>query len=124
MDADQSVRNTSLPSELVEKTQSDVSQRIPQAESMQRGDNVPEPMKTYLAGYIDAHYELKEELQTLAKLMQQFDTELRECRPPMCYECGAELGAEWEEQEQAAMENDSRPADCPECGENPLPPVK
>lgn len=42
---------------------------------------------------------------------------------PECNECGELLGDEWREAEAEAKEKDEHPAPCPNCGENPLPPV-
>ena len=42
---------------------------------------------------------------------------------PTCYECGEELGEGWPHRNQRAEERGDNPADCPHCGENPLPPV-
>lgn len=109
-----------LPSEIADNVRSDVAKRIPQTESLRRGNNIPGGMDTYLAGYIDAHYQIKDELETLKTLLQEFDRELRDLRPPKCYECGHTLGDEWRKEDDF---DDEDPADCPNCGENPLPPV-
>jgi glycosyltransferase involved in cell wall biosynthesis len=42
---------------------------------------------------------------------------------PRCFECGATLGEGWRQADAQAKENENHPADCLECGENPLPPV-
>lgn len=43
--------------------------------------------------------------------------------PPNCGECGEALGRSWQVADAKAMERGANPADCPHCGENPLPHV-
>lgn len=112
-----------LPTDVASNVKSDVAKRIPQMEALRRGDNIPSGMDGYLAGYIDAHYEIEDDLESLVTLLEQFDQELAELRAPTCYKCETELGAEWREANQQADDEGTMPADCPRCGENPLPPV-
>ena len=112
-----------LPSDVVQNKKADVSKRIPQLESLRRGSNVPNGMDMYLAGYIDAHYELEGDLESLLTYIDQFDQELRDLRFPTCHQCGQELGEDWRHRDKHTKEEDEHPADCPNCGENPLPPV-
>lgn len=121
-DAD-SIESSAVPSELVNMVWGDVSNRISVIESLRDGQNLPPEMDAYLAGYIDAHSNFKTELKTLMTVMKQFDEELREYRPPTCYNCGSQLGDEWQTRNENAKDNDEHPADCVTCGENPLPPV-
>jgi len=102
-----------LPTKVAKNTKSDVSKRIPQMESLRRGSNIPSTMDSYLAGYIDAHYQVKDDLESLITLLEQFDRELEDLRSPTCYECGSVI--------EEPLDDDT--PECPECGENPLPPV-
>lgn len=108
-------RDRLVPTDLAGNTLTDVAKRIPQMESLRRGSNVPSGMDSYLAGYIDAHYQVKDDLDSLESMLRQFDQELRRLRPPTCYECGHVI-------EDESVIDDGSP-ECPECGENPLPPV-
>jgi hypothetical protein len=47
---------------------------------MRRGSNIPSGMDMYLAGYIDAHYQFKDELDTLESTTEPFDSEVRDAR--------------------------------------------
>jgi hypothetical protein len=42
---------------------------------------------------------------------------------PTCANCGETLGEDWRHRDKHAHEKGEQPADCPNCGENPLPPV-
>jgi cell division septum initiation protein DivIVA len=44
-------------------------------------------------------------------------------RVPECHNCGAPLGEQWREDQEKAKRHGAVPAACPQCGENPLPPV-
>lgn len=42
---------------------------------------------------------------------------------PACANCGTDLGGEWRDANRKARRDGEHPADCPECGGNPLPRV-
>jgi hypothetical protein len=42
---------------------------------------------------------------------------------PVCSNCGETLGEDWRHRDKHAKKAGEHPADCPNCGENPLPPV-
>jgi primosomal protein N' len=44
-------------------------------------------------------------------------------RVPECHHCGAPLGEQWHEDQEKAKQHGTVPAACPQCGQNPLPPV-
>lgn len=108
-------RDRPVPTDVAGNTRSDVAKRIPQMEQLRRGSNVPSGMDSYLAGYIDAHYQVKDDLDRLESMLRQFDQELRQLRSPTCYMCGSVI-------EDESVLDDGSP-ECPECGENPMPPV-
>lgn len=112
-----------LPSEVADSVRSDVCERMAALESIRSGANTPSDMETYTNGCIDAYTEIESELERLVALLREFDRELREYRPPRCDNCGTVLGDEWQARDSEAKEVGEHPADCPECGENPLPPV-
>lgn len=122
-DREQSNEENMLPSNIVSEMKSDVTTHISQVESLQTRENIPNAMQLYLAGYIDSQNRCREQLEELEQLMKSLDNELIERRPTTCYNCGYELGELWETRNEKAKENNVHPADCPDCDENPLPPV-
>lgn len=112
-----------FPSNLVSELKTDIAKHIEEVESMQSRGNVPNAMELYLAGYIDAQYRCQDKLAELEMVMKRIDEELVDLRPATCFNCGYELSDLWETRNEKAKENNTHPADCPECGENPLPPV-
>lgn len=123
VDGDGETSASEFPSNIVSEVKSSVTEHISEVESMQTGEHVPNAMELYLAGYIDSQYRCKNKLEELHELMKHFDEELIELRPRTCYNCGYELGELWETRNEKAKENNTHPADCPECSDNPLPPV-
>ena len=69
-----------VPSDIPRNKRADVNKRLVQAEKMRRGSNIPSGMDMYLAGYIDAHYQFKDELDTLESTTEPFDSEVRDAR--------------------------------------------
>lgn len=59
-----------------------------------------------------------EHARVVAKMLSQ---EVEE--KPICYNCGKTLGEDWRHRDKHAKKEGEHPADCPNCGENPLPPV-
>lgn len=112
-----------LPTDVITESLSNLTDKQVVISTLRSGDNLSSDMDAYLAGYIDAHNDFEETLQTIKTQLSTFDSELRKHRPITCYNCGAELGDEWRTNQDHAKETSTHPADCTECGENPLPPV-
>jgi len=110
-----------MPTTVIETLKTDVATRINDARLLQQGDNTPADMDTYLAGYIDAHRELKSRLKRVESRVEEFDHELCDLRQPTCYQCGTTLPPDWDSEPEHT--DDDNPATCPDCGDIPLPPV-
>jgi DNA-directed RNA polymerase subunit RPC12/RpoP len=120
--ADAQDQNHTLPTDVLESVRRGVSKRVPQMESLRRGNNVPSGMDMYLAGHIDAHQQIADEIDRAGAAMRVFDRELRDRRPATCAECGKEIHEHIPELEGEEADMGGTPK-CPHCGENPLPAV-
>jgi len=72
--------NRPVPSDIPRNKRSDVNTRVVQVEKIRRGSNIPSGMDMYLAGYIDAHYQFKDDLSTMESTIEPFDSEVRDAR--------------------------------------------
>jgi len=54
---------------------------------------------------------------------EQGEQEQEDEDAPECYECGHTLGETWRDANEVAKQHGRHPAACPQCGQNPLPPV-
>ena len=120
---DEPEHTDTLPTDVVTEFLTTATNKQTVINTLRSGDNLSSDMDAYLAGYSDAYTDFEKTLETLQERLSEFDPEIRSNNPITCYNCGAELGEEWRAKQKDAKETNTHPADCPECGENPLPPV-
>jgi hypothetical protein len=76
-----------------------------------------------ISGYSDVALESALRDPGSSVSMDEFEQPNRAEIFPSCHHCGAQLGPEWIRADERARADDENPADCLDCGENPLPPV-